>query len=474
MKFSAIASLIGVTLLAFMSCQQPVTQTGPEPEELSGSFEYEGNTYAIRSVVVYELGNETQLWISETAGYKTVDEIEKSIGELVITIPNSKLGGQKETFEQKGNFIRYDEKENSGLCMVSCSIDKSSGNISLEFSSQSLKANVNAIAGRYSGPFSEHKEPALSNQWAYNRKKAALTSAEFIEMENGAPSRIVLYDSEYQALDFTIAQDQVGKTVYLTTSNVPAGTSVLFDDGEEFKLKGSYGNIKVTIENETLTASVNLTNEGGKTLRAEYSGAFTKSIGNKYDRCVFDSGSEGYGYNGRFSIKNISVVEDAYLTIRFNPGTADNEGTMIDGNLIPTLKISRSMINKGDVDLSATEDDWSFTYHTFQVYSYDASQPDRTRASEGSIISVVMSDDGQYEINLEISYPVDKIVVKDKVDDNGNIVYTEVPKTDQFGTPVLDSNGDPVMDKVPVKEQTVIQVPASIDLYYNSSTSNDK
>jgi hypothetical protein len=147
---------------------------------------------------------------------------------------------------------------------------------------------------------------------------------------------------------------------------------------------------------------------------------------------------------------------------------------MIDGNLIPTLKISRSMINKGDVDLSATEDDWSFTYHTFQVYSYDASQPDRTRASEGSIISVVMSDDGQYEINLEISYPVDKIVVKDKVDDNGNIVYTEVPKTDQFGTPVLDSNGDPVMDKVPVKEQTVIQVPASIDLYYNSSTSNDK
>ena len=47
-----------------------------------------------------------------------IDEIEKSIGELVITIPNSKLGGQKETFEQKGNFIRYDDRENSGLCII--------------------------------------------------------------------------------------------------------------------------------------------------------------------------------------------------------------------------------------------------------------------------------------------------------------------------------------------------------------------
>ena len=69
---------------------------------------------------------------------------------------------------------------------------------------------------------------------------------------------------------------------------------------------------------------------------------------------------------------------------------------------------------------------------------------------------------------------MDKIVTKDKVDENGNTVYTEIPKTDQFGTPILDDNGDPIMEKVPVKEQVTIQVPATIDLYYNSSTSNDK
>ncbi len=475
MKVSSIAALIGFSLMAMVACQDPNTQTGPQPEELLGSFEYEGNTYGIRSVVVYDLGNDTQIWISETAGYKTVDEIEESIGELVLTIPNAKLGGQKETFEQNGNFIRYDDKENKGLCMVSCSLDRNSGNISLEFSSQSLKANaVNAISGRYSGPYSEHKETALSNQWAYNRKKADLTSAEFIEMENGDPSRFILYSSDYEAIDFTIAADQIGKTVYLTTNSTPAGTAVYFDDGEEFKMKGSYGNIKVNIEDEILSASLNLTNDGGKTLKAEYSGKFTKSIGNKYDRCVFDSGSEDYGYNGRFRIKDISIVEENYLTIRFNPGDADTEGTMTDGNLIPTLKISRSMLNKGEIDLRTAEDEWSFTYHTFQVYSYDASQPDRTRASEGSVLSVMKTDDGKYVIDLEVSYPVDKIVTRDKLDENGNIVYTEIPKTDQFGTPILDANGDPVMEKVPVKEQTTIQVPASIDLYYNSSTSNDK
>ena len=475
MKLSSIATLIGLSIIALTSCKETPAANGPQPEELLGSFEYDGNTYGIRSVVVYELGNDTQLWISETAGYKTVDEIEKSIGELVITVPNSKLGGQKETFEQKGNFIRYDEKENSGICMVSCAIDKASGNISFEFSSQALKTGAtNAIAGRYSGPYSAYNEQSLANEWAYNRKKAPLTSAEFIEMEDGSPSRFILYSSDYEAIDFTIAADKIGKTVSVSTNNVPAGTSVLFDDGEEFKLKGSYGSIKVSIENETMTASLSLTNEGGKTLRAEYAGDFNKSLGNKFDRCIFHSGSDGYGYNGKFFINDMAVTEDSHLTFRFTPGAAENQSTMTDGNLVPTLRISRSMINKGKIDLSKTEDDWSFTYHTFQVYSYDASQPDRTTAAEGSTVSVNKGDNGQYEIDLEVSYPVDKVITRDKVDENGNIVYTEVHKTDEFGTPLYDADDNPIMEKVPVKEQVTIQVPTTIDLYYNSSTSNDK
>lgn len=474
MRLSAIASLIGLSLIALCSCKETITQNGPEPEALLGSFEYEGNTYGIRSVVMYELGNDTQLWISETAGYKTVDEIENSIGELVITIPHSKLGGQKETFEQSGNFIRYDDKASSGLCMIKCEVDKASGNISFEFSSQNLKAAAtNAIAGKYSGPYSEYKEQALDNQWAYNRKRVNLTSAQFIEMEDGAPSRFILYSDGIEGVDFTIAPDKLGKTVSVTTGNVPAGTAVLFDDGEEFKLRGSYGNIKVSIENETMTASLSLTNEAGKTLRAEYNGAFTKSLGNKYDRCIFYSGSDGYGYNGRFALTALNTVEDANLTLKFTPGAAADASTMTDGNLIPTLKISRSMVNKGEIDLSTTTEDWSFTYHTFQVYSFDEAQADRPRAAKGSKLSVQKSDDGQYVVDLMVSYPVDKVITQDKRDENGNIIYTQIHKTDDFGTPLYDNNGDPIMEDVPVKEQVIIQVPATIDLFYNSSTVND-
>lgn len=466
-RISRYFLLVVLPALMISSCKEDTPVPDFEPEEVLGSFEYDGDTYGIRSVVVYELGNDTQIWISETAGYTTVEQIEKSVGELVINIPNSRLGGQKETFEQNGNFIRYDEKENSGLCMVSCSIDRSSGKIELQFSSQRMKAGVsNAISGHYSGPFSEYKEAILTNQWAYNRKSGEISSARYIDMEDGAPSRFILYGDKDEAVDFTIAPANIGKTVTISTNNVPAGTSVLYDNGEEFKLTGAYGSIKVNCENEKLDISIRLTNEGGKMLRAEYSGPYVKKLGNKSNRCRFDSGTEGYGYNGTFALDGLSVQEGSEVTFRFTPGNATGS-TMVDGNMIPVLKVSRDLINEGETDLAKTEKPWSFTYHTFQVYSYDASQPDRPKAADGSIMSVTRKDNGSYEINLEVRYMVDQIITRDKVDENGNIVYTEIQKTDQFGTPLLDENGDPVMEKVPVKEQVTVKVPSSIDLYYN-------
>ena len=292
-------------------------------------------------------------------------------------------------------------------------------------------------------------------------------------MEDGAPSRFILYSDAYEALDFTLAADKLGKTVYVTTSNIPTGTSVLFDDGEEFKLRGSYGSIKVSIENNLLTATLNLTNEAGKTLRAEYSGAFTKSLGNKYDRCIYYSGYDDYGYNGRFTLASMNIVEDANLKFKFTPSIVSDDNTLIDGNQIPTLMVSRTMINKGEIDLSKTTEDWSFTYHTFQVYSYDPEQTDRPRAAEGSKLSIKKADNGQYEIDLMVSYPVDKVITQYKRDENGNIIYTQKPKTDDFGNLLYDKDGNPIMEDVPVKESVTIQVPSTIDLYYNSSTAND-
>lgn len=467
------ATVLATSLLALNSCKEVQTESGLEPEKVPGSFQYNGDTYDIRSVVIYKLGNDTQIWISETAGYTTLDEIEKSVGELVITVPNAKLGGQKETFEQTGNFIRYDDKENSGYCTITCSIDEASRNISFEFSSQNLKsAPVNAISGSYNGPYSEYTEATISNQWAYERTVKDLTSATYIEMEDGAPSRFILYSHKDEAIDFTIAPSSLGKTVNISTSNIPNGTAVLYDKGEVFTLKGGYGSIKATIEGETLTVALRLTDKRGKTLRAEYNGSFVKKSGNKFNRCIYSSGSltnEGetkYGYDGSFNIDDISISEGGgELMIRFNPGEG-KDGVLIDMNNIPALKLSRAFINEGDVELNNTALDWSFSYHTFQVYSYDETNPTRTRASEGSILNISKDDNGSYTINLELSYTTTTFITQNKTDENGNVITELVQVTDDFGTPLYDENDDPIMKEVPVTEVVEKEVHPSVDLFF--------
>ena len=176
-KLSAIVISLAAALAA-VSCEE-TPQSTIQPEEVLGSFVYEGNTYNIRSVVVYELdNNQTQIWISETAGYTTVDEIEASVGELVITIPDSKIGKGKQSFEQEGNFVKYDDKVNSGFCTLKCDLDSDNQMISFEFSSQKLKAAQNAIEGSYSGPYSVYTLEELENQWAYNRQPKNITAVE--------------------------------------------------------------------------------------------------------------------------------------------------------------------------------------------------------------------------------------------------------------------------------------------------------
>lgn len=92
-----------------------------------------------------------------------------------------------------------------------------------------------------------------------------------------------------------------------------AGTEVFFDDGEEFRLRNSYGNILLVPSAESISISLKLTNEGGKTLAAEYEGAY------RYR----------YGYNGKFELNEAAVN--------------------VDMNQTPTLKVSRDVLNEGEL-----------------------------------------------------------------------------------------------------------------------------
>lgn len=467
-KLSAIVISLAAALAA-VSCEE-TPQSTIQPEEVLGSFVYEGNTYNIRSVVVYELdNNQTQIWISETAGYTTVDEIEASVGELVITIPDSKIGKGKQSFEQEGNFVKYDDKVNSGFCTLKCDLDSDNQMISFEFSSQKLKAAQNAIEGSYSGPYSVYTLEELENQWAYNRQPKSITAVDYFEMEDGEPSRLVIYENETRAIELRLAKKNIGVPVTIGGSSTPIETEVLFDNGEEFKISSSYGKILVVPSKESISISIKLTNDGGKTLAANYEGAYRFRYANKANRCIFDSGSEGYGYNGKFELTNISISETANeITFRLTPGEHLENG-VVNTNLAPSFRVSKRLLNEGEIDARNTTEAWEFSYDMFQVYSYDASSPDRTRANEGSVFSVERNDNGKYTLNIEVSYMISKPVTQDKVDENGNIVYTEVHKTDEYGSPLYDSNGDPIMETVPVKETVMVDFPTTIDLYYNQA-----
>ena len=472
MKISTRLSAIVLSALAAIStisCEKPV----PEPEDNGNTFTYEGNTYKVRSVVLYELENNmTQIWMSETAGYTTVDEIEASVGELVLTIPTGKIGNGKQSDEETnvGNLIRYDGKRNSGYYTFTCNKDESAKTITIEFSSQNLKSSAkNAIEGSYSGPYTEYTLAELENQWAYNREARAITGVDYFEMEDGEPSRLVIYENDNKAIELTLAKKHIGVPVTIGGSGTPAETEVLFDNGEEFKIASAYGRISVVLSNEQIAVSIKLTNEGGKTLTANYTGAYRFRYGNKTNRCIFNSGSENYGYNGKFSLDNVQTTETSNdVTFRFTPG-AHNENGLVDANLVPTLKIAKSLINKGEVSIDTTPHAWEFFYHNFQVFSYDAANADRPIAHSGSVLNIERDDNGKYTINLEVTHMLTKIVTQDMKDENGNVITEWVPKKDENGLPVLDADDNPVMEEVAVQEQVQIQVPSSMDLFFSQA-----
>ena len=461
--------LSALAALSTMSCDKPAPV---EPEDNGNSFTYEGNTYKVRSVVLYELENNmTQIWMSETAGYTTVDEIEASVGELVLTIPTKHIGNGKQSNEETkpGNLIRYDGKRNYGYYTFTCYKDESNKTITVEFSSEELKSGAtHAIKGSYSGPYTEYTLTELDNQWAYNRAARDITGVDYFEMEDGEPSRLVIYENNNKAVELTLAKKHIGVPVTIGGNSTPNETEVLFDNGEEFKIDSSYGRILVVPSENNISISIKLTNDGGKTLAANYTGPYRHRYGNKANRAIFDSGMS-VNLNGKFTLNSMQVTETATgITFRFTPGSHTDEKGTVDMVKIPTLKTSKSLVNQGDVNIDTTPHPWEFTYNTFQVFSSGESNPERPTASSGSILNVECDNNGNYTINLEVTHMITKPEYRDVVDENGNVIMEWKQKYEN-GVPVFDADDNPVMEESPVQERVEILVPTSMDLYFSQA-----
>ena len=466
MKISAkLTAVIFAAIAAFASVSCEKIESNIKPEEILGSFSYNGNTYNIRSVVVYTLDNgQTEIWISETAGYTTVEQIEASVGELVINMRTAKIENEDEQSEDKPKdnlWIKYEGNINDGKHIIKCSLNKNNTTISLDFLSINSDF-TNKIEGSYNGPYTDYSVPDLNNQWAYNRQAQDITTADYFEMEDGKPSRLILYYKDGKAIELTIPKADVGPEINIKAdeANKYSSTSVTYDNGEEFNIFSGQIQIITDRISKNLKVHIKLSNSAGKTLRADYQGAYRHRFGNKTNRCIYSSGSEGgNGYDGTFLLSSMKVSESDKVTFTFTPGEH------LDGGQIfatyPTLIVGKSLINAGEVNTQEISDVLSFKYYTFQL------DTKHTEAIPGSVINVEKSPDGTYTVNAELAYVSGTVTkYRDMVDENGNVVTEWVEEFDEL-------SGEIIKVEKAKQEEYQEDVITTVDLFYNGQATND-
>lgn len=467
MKISAkLTAIIFAAIAAFASVSCEKSESSIKPEEILGSFTYEGDTYNIRSVVLYPLDNgQTEIWMSETAGYTTVEQIEASVGELVISMRTADIVNGNELSEnspKENLWIKYDGTINNGMHVIKCETNESSKTISLNFRSTNTDFS-NKIEGSYNGPYSDYSIPDLNNQWAYNRQAQDITTADYFEMEDGKPSRLILYYKDGKAIELTIPKADVGPEIVIQAgqANKYSSTSVTYDNGEEFDIFS--GEIQIITDriSKNLKVHIKLSNSAGRTLRADYQGAYRHRFGNKTNRCIYSSGSEGgNGYDGTFLLSSMKVSESDKVTFTFTPGEHLDGGQIFATN--PTLTVDESLIGLGEVNTQDISYALSFKYYTFQL------DTQHTEAIPGSVINVERSSDGTYTVNAELAYVSGTVTkYRDKVDENGNLVYEWV-LSDEF-----DEDGNQIKVERVAQEEYQEDVITTIDLFYNGPATND-
>ena len=477
MNISAkLTAVIFAAIAAFASVSCEKTESSIKPEEILGSFTYEGDTYNIRSVVLYPLDNgQTEIWMSETAGYTTVEQIEASVGELVISMRTADIVNGNELSEnspKQNLWIKYDGTINNGMHVIKCETNESSKTISLNFRSTNTDFS-NKIEGSYKGPYSDYSVPELNNQWAYNRQAKDIVSADYFEMEDGKPSRLVIFDQKGKAIELTIPIDNVRSKINIKATELDKykDITVTYDNGEEFEIYSGQIQIIPADENsKDLKVHINLSNAAGKTLRADYQGAYRHRFGNKTNRCKYDSGS-GNLYDGTLVIGSMKLSQSKTDVIfEFKPGEQASD-VQFDPNRLPILTISKDLFNslkeEGEINTQDISEPWTFTYHDFYLASYDKSAPDRPTAIPGSVFGIKENTDGTYSVNIELSY-VAKTVTKyrDMVDENGNVVTEWVEEFDEL-------SGEIIKVEKAKQEEYQEDVITTVDLFYNGQATND-
>ena len=429
MKFrnhiSSIAGLALAASLLFTGCKEPDPVNPGEGTTIENGFVYEGTKSDIGSVVRFDQDNNTvQFWLSTAEGVTDIDQMG---GDCVILSVHKSYLGNRDRMTKAGSFVKCGEDVFSagddGIGYIETYIQGDT--ISLKFAVEKFNVKSGspslALSGEYHGIFSTFTDQPYANEWAVDRERKDISSAEFILREDGGCDTFILYDGkDSRAIEFTMPQSRRGKTTLFNTEDVPLeGVTARYSDGKEIDITKVFGSINADVDENGMKVSFDLTYNGER-IRAEYDGKY-ETVLKKANRYIYESGYPyATGYNGRFFFTELRAERDFNtMTLKFIP-----EGTDEMYSSIPVLTLTDfSLIGQENIDLRNTPG-WSFKFDKIDVSCYENEW--KPAPSAGSTLTII-EDDEKFciELILETIEPTFKYVSTIDLYYEGSIVVKE-------------------------------------------------
>lgn len=252
---SKISILMVLALAAVVSCQDRVEPVVPEePIDVANEFQYDGQTYKIKSAVRYTTGSTVELWLSPVANLYSIGEVVSNGNYVVLSINKSSLNG-KDIFRKDGSFIRYNDLMLSygmnGLAFIENSFTPKS--VSVAFEADALYSSDNklvkkTISGTYEGAFVDHSM-YLDNQWAYDRVPVDITGVHVYtetDAQYNTTTTFHIYDDKAmsrEAVKITVPEASVGQDIVQLDKIL----SLQYDGGKDFKLVNSANILRLNL-----------------------------------------------------------------------------------------------------------------------------------------------------------------------------------------------------------------------------------
>lgn len=400
----AAAAILGTILIS--GCEKP--DNGPISEApRTNYFVYDGYSFDINSAVQYDKGdNSVEVWLSPISGLTTSKEI-KAGGDYVVFNTHKSFLGDRDRFTNqtsKESYICFGEQKFSYG-------DEGTAYIEVTMTNDSLKVNFLAevlqtknspvpaamLSGSFAGTYTVEKDKPYENDWGFDREHAAIAKATLTTREDGGNSSITLFEADgSEGIRIELPHSSISKELLIKASEYPEDIK-LYTARSRFDLKGAAGTIKTSVNEDAATVSISLVKDG-RTLRAEYSGAYdTKTI--KENRFIYTYEGDSV-YEGKQNIVKLMVSDNgSVLKMYFSPTEDYSITDHINKTHMPILTVPSSIVNDGRKAFTDLEN-WEFGYDMMEVWPYQDEYRPHPEAKDWIEINC---KDNVYEVEFTLS-----------------------------------------------------------------------